>query len=373
MRLVQVDALEPGLRMGRSIYSDTGSLLLGKGVVLSNRMINKLVDNSIFYVYIDDEISEGVEPISVIDDGTMMKSINSVKKLMDELMTAENPHGVSKMIPLNTYKSVQDVIQEIMKSLENNEDVLYTVTELMGTDMYTYKHSVNVTILTIMTCKAMGYDYEMIKHIAMGALLHDIGKVKVKSDLINKKGALNVLELKEIMNHSSYGYDMIKDDRVLSPYTKLIVHQHHEKLDGSGYPNNLSKEDIPEYVRVVTICDMFDAMTSDRAYRARMPIYKAMEELMVQAVYKLDARVYQKFIQQICIYPVGTEVELSDGRMAIVVEYRNHAPSRPLIRVYDETAEKNYVEVDLLSERTVFIDNVTVGEMLYRKMESAVI
>ena len=114
MRLLQVEFIDPGTTIGRSIYSDSGSLLLAKGVVLSERMIQKLIDSNIFYIYIEDEISEGIEPTSTIDEKTMVKSIGAVKKLMDDMVFCGKNNDVKKMIPLSSYKLIQDIVQEIM-------------------------------------------------------------------------------------------------------------------------------------------------------------------------------------------------------------------------------------------------------------------
>ena len=182
------------------------------------------------------------------------------------------------------------------------------------------------------------------------------GKAQIDNDLINKQEKLSNAEWDELKNHSLYGYNMIKDDCLLSAHAKAIIKLHHEKLDGSGYPSGFDQNSIPEFVRVITICDMFDAMTTDRAYRKRMPIYKALELLMADAVYKIDRDIYLKFIQNICIYPLGTGVKLSDGRVGIVKYYRNEVPDRPIIRIANREIDDDFEEVDLLKSLSLFIE-----------------
>jgi putative nucleotidyltransferase with HDIG domain len=356
MRLIDINTLKNGDRLGRSIYDDFGNMLLGKDVVLTPSLIEKVHKSNIYYVYISDHLSEGIEAEGILDDQTMIRSIQTVKSIMTNIFSKKNKNSSSSVIPLEEYQMVEDLIDHIIDELNEHPKMLYMVTELIGTDMYTYQHSVNVTVLSILTFKKLGYPLKQIKKLAMGALLHDIGKSQINNDLINKQEKLSDDEFMELKNHSIYGYEMVKDDCLLSPHAKSIIKLHHEKLDGTGYPSGLGHESIPEFVRVITICDMFDAMTTDRAYRKRMPIYKALELLMSDAVYKIDRDLYIKFIQNICVYPLGTGVKLSDHRIGIIKEYRRESPDRPVIRI---PSDKGYEEVDLLNELTIFIEETT--------------
>ncbi len=353
MRVIQTESLKAGDIVGKSLYSDSGNLLLGKGMALTESLIHKIKDNQIFCLYIDDESSEGIEPKGIVDDETMVKSIKSIKATMDGLLKTSKKTNLAGRIPLKQYFVVENIVNELMRALEDNKDTLYTVTELMGTDMYTYKHSVNVAVLSILVAKSLEYGNEAIKNIAMGGLLHDIGKINVQIDLINKKGALTEEEFEEMKNHPEYGFEMVKDDRVLSSISKNIIRYHHEKLDGSGYQHKLRQSEIPEFVAIVTICDMYDAMTTDRSYRKRMPIYQALEILMCEAVERIDPKIYHALVKNICIYPVGSTVVLSDGREALVIEYRKDYPTRPKLKLL----AKPHTIIDLDFERTLFIIN----------------
>ncbi len=356
MRLVGVETLKIGDRLGKSVFAESGRLLLAKNVKLSLQLIKKLKKHNLHYIYIEDALSVGIESREMIDTEVMLKSVNTVKNTMESLVKPAKKGAKQGVIPMASYEAVQSVVKSLIQSIEEHEDLLYTVTELMGTDMYTYKHSVNVAVLSILTARAMNYEPQVVEKIGMGALLHDIGKIQVNNELINKSTALEPDEFQEIKRHSAYGYEMIREDVILSSYTKQIIRLHHEKLDGSGYPLGNTEESIPEYVRIVTICDMFDAMTTDRAYRQRMPIYKALEILMTEGVSKIDASIYARFIENICIYPPGTGVRLSDGREGLVIDYRSLYPSRPRVRVI-----KNGVidgEVDLMETLTLFVDEV---------------
>jgi len=355
MRIIPVTESIIGSKIGKDIYSENGKLLLAKGVVLTNSLFLKLQKQEIFYIYIDDDLSDGIEPRGIVDDHLMLKSVSVVRKVLDKVFKDRNKTKAG-LIPFKDLQMVESVISEIMNVLEESNDLLYTVVDLMGTDMYTYKHSVNVSILSIMTAKSMGYDYKTIKAIALGAMLHDIGKVRVKDGLISKQGKLSDEEFQELKSHSERGYELIKDEITMPAHSKQIIRYHHEKLDGSGYPLGLSNKEIPDFVKIVTICDIFDALTSDRAYRKRIPIYKALEIIMGESVYKLDQDIYRKFIENVCVFPPGTEVLLSDKRRAIVSTYKKNSPSRPIVRIIDESNPKDFEEIDLSICRTIFIE-----------------
>ncbi len=351
MRVIQTDALNPGDIIGRALYSENGNLLLGKGTVLTAGLIQRIQDNHIVYLYIEDEISKGIEPKGIIDDETMLQSIKTIKETMKAISKIGGNSKLQGKIPLKHYFAVENVVKELIRALEENKDVLYTVTELMGTDMYTYRHSVNVAVLSILVSQAMGYSPEIVKNIAMGGLLHDIGKVRVPAEILNKPDVLTTEEFDEMMKHPEYGYEMVKNDKVLSAMTKGIIKSHHEKRDGTGYMNGVTKDEIPDYVSIITICDMYDAMTTDRCYRKRMPIHSALEILMAESVYKIDATIYRLLVDNICLYPIGSTVVLSDGREGIVMEYRKVNPTRPKLRLI----EPPFLELDLEDELTLFV------------------
>lgn len=350
--------------LGKDVYDEYGNLLLGKGVQLTSSLIDKLVNSEIYYVYIDDALSEGIEVEGILSDRQIIKSVQQVKKIL--MNVAEpNQKGVSKMIRHEDIHAVGNLIKELIEALENSEATLFTVVDLMSADMYTYQHSVNVAILSILTCRSLGYDYETTKHIAMGALLHDVGKALVKDNLIQKKEKLSDTEMKEVKSHVVYGYDLVKDEITLSGYTKQIVRLHHEKRDGSGYPLALKEIEIPDYVRIVTICDMFDAMTSNRIYRKKMPVYKVLDILLAETIYRIDPVIYQMFIKNICIYPPGTGVRLDDGRLGIVERYNQFSPTRPVVRMFvDESGIRKQHSIDLTYNRILFIKETIETEYL---------
>lgn len=354
MRPISVNNVKEGTILGKSIYSSDGRLLLSKGIELDRKLISTLKKHQILYIYIEDEISEGIEVQSIVDDGVRIEAINTIKKVFDMAMYHSKGKERIEWIPLRAHLEVENIIENLLNNLKENENVLYSMTELMGTDMYTYKHSVNVAILAILTAKSLGINTKQIKEIAMGALLHDIGKVRIDPEILNKSEELSEQEQETIRNHTEYGYDIVRNDLSLSYITKQIIYSHHELLDGSGYPRGLRGKEILKSSMIVTMCDMFDSMTLDKSSRSKTPIYKVLETLSSKVPDKIDSEVYDKFLENIAIYPIGTGVILEDGRKAIVVDIHRACPTRPIVKIINDE-NNDYYEIDLMKKLTVFI------------------
>ncbi|MBN2794512.1 MAG: HD-GYP domain-containing protein [Clostridia bacterium] len=371
MKAARVSEALIGSMIAEPVFSEQGNLLLKEGVIVNYHVLDKLMIHEIDYVYIIEALTQGIEPKGIIEDEKLLDSVRVVKHVFEDVLEYERM-GVKSAISKEHIALVREVINELIVELEKAEDILYTVVDLIGTDAYTYRHSVNVTVLTIITSKALGYRREDIKNIALGALLHDIGKVRVEPELILKPSKLTFEERKKVEKHAEYGYELLEAIEGLPYTTKQIIRLHHEKLDGSGYPLGLQGIEIPEYVRIVTVCDMYDAMTTDRVYRKRMPIYRALDILMAEAIYRIDPKIYTVLLRNIAIYPIGTGVILSDSRIGIVTGFRKENPSRPKVRVLNNSPNSSEIhleEIDLENSQILFIEDVWDVEIVKQKKE----
>ncbi len=360
MNEIKLGELKLGDQLEEAVFSKDGNLLLNKGTVVSYEILSKLKNHDVDFYNTITRISGEHQPENVLNTRDYEKSVETVKRVFEKVLSQDQT-GIKGKIPDDQVDMVVGVVEVMLKEINSREELLYSMTKLMDTDDYTYKHSVNVSILSILTAKAMDFSDEEIKEIAIGALLHDIGKAKVGSEVIQKPSALKGNEREEMRKHPEYGYEIVKDVEGLPYSVKQIVRHHHEKLDGTGYPMGLKGMEIPKYVRLVTVCDMYDAMTTNRIYRKRMPVYTALEILMKDAVYKIDREVYRKMTSTICVFPVGVGVILSDGRVGIVSSYTHQNPTRPKVKVIDFTigqSEIDVEEINLERHHTLFIVDV---------------
>ena len=352
----RLDRVELGRITTENIYTRDGSLLVKEGTIISYDLLSKLKRHKVAYQDILSEISIAHKEPDTISPEQMDKSIDAVSTVFQDVLSPKKVTSESA-IPEKNVALVKKVVESLLDTINSSEELLYRVSEVMDADDYTYRHSVNVTVLTILTAKAMGYVEQEIKEIAMGALLHDIGKALIPGDLLQSNARLTPDEQAIMKDHPELGYELVKD-MDLPHSVKQIIRLHHEKLDGSGYPMGLKGLDIPRYVRLVTVCDMYDAMTTTRSYRKRMPLHTALEILMRDAVYKIDSEVYRQMTSTICLYPTGLGVVLSDGRIGIVSKYRHMNPTRPVVQIVEFDIHKGNVDVeelDLEKNKVLFI------------------
>lgn len=194
-------------------------------------------------------------------------------------------------------------------------------------------HSVNVCILALMIGIHLGYSRSKLFHLAMGALLHDIGKTSIPERILNKPGKLSNAEFEIIKQHSIYGYKILNNNPNISHASALIAQQHHERYNGQGYPNALSKDDIHEFAKITGIADMYDAITADRVYRKAHSPHEAFEIISASGDNLFDFYLVEAFLHHLTAYPTGTLVKLNTGEIAIVTENYPGYSRQPKVRM----------------------------------------
>jgi putative nucleotidyltransferase with HDIG domain len=334
--------------LGKPVYDDKCQLLLAKDVILTQNYIDRLKKANVQCIFIEDELSEGLEATYIVSDTLKIQSVMSVKTAFKDLAERKGTNYNIKSID-----SIKQVVDDMMRVIYDNPHTLYCMTELMGTDMYTYNHSAEVAVLSMLVAKSMKLNDTFIQKIGVGAILHDIGKMNIPAELLNKVEPLSDDELKQVKDHVQMGYDLLKDNDFISPISRQIVLLHHEKLNGSGYPYMLSGDDIPIHVRIVTLCDIFNAISSNRAYKSRINADEALETIRAEAIYELDRDIYYHLLKVVNIYPVGTLVELSSGEVGIIIKENLDAQTRPVVQIIRD--KKREEIVNLMDYLTLFI------------------
>ena len=222
---------------------------------------------------------------------------------------------------------------ELIREIVAINDVANNLAKLKTIDNYTLGHSISVCILSIVTGLSLNLDNDNLMDLALGALLHDIGKIHIKNSILNKPQILNGNEYKQIKRHSILGYEAIKNIEGFKQEIGWIIRDHHERYDGRGYPRGLSAKEIHIYPRIVSICDTYDALTTKRVYRCGIPVYQAVEYLLSMRKRQFDPELVERFVGNLSIYPIGTIVKLQSGHEGIVVESRRNNPTRPTVEL----------------------------------------
>jgi HD-GYP domain-containing protein (c-di-GMP phosphodiesterase class II) len=359
MRFLPTRSCAPGMRLARAIFNEDGIVLLGAQVELTQNLIDRLLQYGIDFIYIEDKDTDDVRISDPITDETRIRSMNEIKNSFKGLTEVSN----SKMVARNPImaRSFTRILEMIIDDLKGSDGTLMMLTNLNVMNNYLYQHSLNVTLYTIMLGIIHGYSKNDLMTLGIGCLLHDIGKTRIRQELLNKKGLLTPDEFKEIQTHTTHGFQILKNEPGIPLLSAHCALQHHERLDGSGYPRGIKGDEIHDYAKWIAICDSFDAMTTHRPHRYAMLPHQAMEVLYGCAGRLYDRQKVVLFRDNIAIYPLGITVKLNTGEKGVVVNINPNYPHRPVIRVLqdpDGQRPSDLYEIDLSQKLTIMIEQV---------------
>ena len=242
------------------------------------------------------------------------------------------------------------VIDDISESIARNTTALVSLVRLKNQHDYTYMHSIAVCALMIALAKQLNLDPEAVKQAGAAGLLHDIGKMAVPSSILNKPGKLSDDEFDTVRQHPQAGHDLLKEAGEVGDIAMDVCLHHHEKMDGTGYPHRLKGEQISLYARMGAICDVYDAITSDRAYKQGWPAAESIKKMASWCDSHFDQQLFRAFVKSVGIYPVGTLVRLTSGRLGVVIEQSETSLLTPRVRAFFSTKSNTHlapVVVDL--------------------------
>jgi len=249
------------------------------------------------------------------------KSSALMKNVLDKIMLGQD----------FDLHAVRDTVRENVKSVLKNEEAMLMMTMLKSTNEDVAEHSLNVSILAIGFAQSLGYSELELEDIGMAALLHDIGQVRVNKSILSKKGKLNQNERMEMSKHTQYGFDLLASKSDLTPSCIDVVLSHHERLSGQGYPRGLQGEQISQNVRLVSIIEVFEALTSNQTYRKGMSVMDAYKVLMAGKSTHFDEKLILNFIKWRSIYPPGSIVEMANGEVGIVIKAHKEHKLKPRV------------------------------------------
>lgn len=242
-------------------------------------------------------------------------------------------------------EAVSATADQFIDSVFRNDSALSCLRLIKDKDDYLLEHSIGVTILMVVFGRHLGLSGTELHHLCIGSLLHDVGKVKIPEHILNKPGKLSDAEYTIMKSHAMYGREIITSTQNMHQISIDVAAQHHEKLDGSGYPLGLAGDKISKYGRMIAICDIYDAMTADRVYRNGLPTPQAMKRLRSLTPHHLDTDLLHQFINCVGVYPPGTFVELSNGLVAFVIETTKN-PLLPVVKLIYNTRMNTHVMIE---------------------------
>lgn len=346
---IPLDKLEPGFITDQDIYSGS-NLLLAKGSTVTVSLVATMRLRKLEYV----EVSETSKLAKLLDDS---EQPDSLTKIMLNAKEIHEQHNLQTAVPVEMLEEATDELQGFFKEIEmgiqadpnkmrpmvglivgelaKNPGAAIKLLDLDRFDRYTYRHSLNVGLLYAMVAQDWCDSEEDLTDQVFGAVMHDLGKAKVGNEIINKQGKLTREEWEIIQLHPIWSCEMLEAVEA-NPKIISIARSHHEKLNGTGYPDGLAGDEINKYARLAAVADVYDALTTKRSYKIKMDFGKAINIIIGDCGSHFDPQIAHLFIKRVGRYPLGTFVKLSTGAVAIVVKVNEHAVNCPVVsRVLD--------------------------------------
>lgn len=326
----KVENLVPGMVLGKDVQSASGAILLPARTVLSDYSISKLRDWSVEVVQIFVSDDTFIPQQQEVENETPadMAFFDMYTQAVDDIGAMFEQIRLGGTIPM---EDCNLIAQRIMEQSIGNQGVLTRLRRVKRGDNYTYNHSLNVGIYAVLLGTWLGYNEQTLRNLAIAGLLHDIGKAKILSSILNKPGPLTREEFDEIKKHPVYGYQMIEKIAGVSKDVIMSIAQHHERENGSGYPLGLKANSIHPCAKVIAVADVYDAVTSDRVFQSKNTPYVAVDIILKESFNTLSPEVVRRFVQNVAVYFHNDRLRLNNGVEGTVVHIDQQNPTRPLL------------------------------------------
>ncbi len=382
MRRISIDKTEPGMALGKTIYTDSFDVLLNRGVVLTKDYIVRLKTRGYTTIYVEDAETADViikDPISDKIRIMATKDVLKVFKVTQACLVKIEAHTADAILKsINTPKFKKSFQQNpLLAHLCNNignflegimsQDVLSGLNSIKSFDNYTYEHSVDTAVISTIIAKKLLLNQDKLKQVAVGEFLHDIGKIFIDEKIINKPGKLTPEEFEQVKLHPVYGYELLKDVEQIGSVAAHIPYQHHERQDGRGYPRGLRGDNkldtgslkfqegdrLIMLAEIAAIADFYDACTSDRPYRKGLPPDLVYELIKTGSGVQFNKELVDCFLSVVPKYPVGYELRVKSGEYkdytGIVASVNPQRLSSPKILLLNDDQKKKIkpIEIDL--------------------------
>lgn len=381
IKKITIDQLVPGMFVHQILEQKGALTVKSQGKVTSADVVNTLKKRGVKTLAIDTDKSFKVsESSSSISSNSAenepaekilapIKSVSLEKELNRATKLHQQGKDIQKLLLENVQKETpfdtsipKAFSNKLVESVDRNPDALLCLTKIREKDDYLLEHSLNVAILLANFGKYLGMSEEEVQDLSYAGFLHDLGKIKIPDEILHKPGRLTESEMEVMKGHVKHGVDYLETMDIAAPLVQAIS-EHHERLDGLGYPAGKQGDAISKAGRMLAIADMYDALTADRVYKPGMSSQKAFSILMSDAPFRLDKALVQQFIMCLGVYPVGSLVLLSNERLAMVLEQKD-SPLTPLVKVFYSVRNSHYLtprDIDLSVDKTVSIVKAVIA------------
>jgi HD-GYP domain-containing protein (c-di-GMP phosphodiesterase class II) len=366
IKKLTIDELKPGMeivRLSSDVWEHLPGLYTEPGAIRSEDQVRRIRQNGFTHAFIEARVP-GDPPLEKRLDAALAKHHDAPSPKLrvpfeQEIDAAhdayEKAQAQAKIIMDDTkmgrqvdYKSSVEVVDEIVNSAIRNPDTLLCLAKLAKYDDYTYSHSINVSAISVVFGEYLGLDHNELNKLGVAGMMHDLGKTAVPERIINKRARLSEKEFEEIKRHPEYSYDLLRKQESVPDQVLQAVRDHHEKFNGSGYPRKIQREKTSPLARIISLADVYDALTSDRSYKDAILPNKALAVMYGMRGQDFDPKEVQSFIKCLGIFPAGSLVKLSTNFYALVYESNPTQPLLPKVKII--------LDPDLRPIRSVTVD-----------------
>lgn len=313
-------------KIASPIYNYNGSIIMNTGSVLTQRLISKIKEMGINTLYVQDENSE-LAMQEIISPITKIEMIRILKEEFDSIQRTKKVND----------RIILYLVQKLMEEISESENsIMINNIANMGEKMDLVVHSINVAILSILVARGRKYNERKLQNLCIGALLHDVGKL--------------FTEIKE--KHPMEGYLIVRENDIFSPISTVAILQHHENVDGTGFPEKVKDDKISESAKIISICNEYERKVSldENSFS-----YQIVEEIVAKTLTQFDSNILSTFVNSIYCYPNGLDVTLNNSSTGTVISQNKNFPTRPIIKI--ENSKQN---IDLLKELSLFVEKVNL-------------
>jgi len=363
--LTQISIEQLSLGMYVVSITDSDNLeIKSEGYISHQESITQLKKARITSVIVDPNKQKKIEQIDqVFSDISAVKAAqqkkrqkveipleNEIKKANKLYKSAKELQGtILESLKLNNALKVESIApttDALVDSVYRNQDALSCLTRIQSKDSYLLEHSLNVAILMSIFAKHLGFEQRIIKELTLGAFLHDIGKVLLPKEILNKRNSLSEQEKKILKSHVALGAKLLEDSPEISHIAMKMIREHHEKQDGTGYPQGLVAKEISKYGKMIAIVDKYDRLTCERPYKKSIFPISAFKTLASESPALYDEELVEKFIQCLGVYPVGTLVKLNSGKLGLISKLNKQRPLHPYVKVFYNTRLSQAIPIE---------------------------
>lgn len=367
MRRIPINSARKGDILGQSVFDPRGRVLLKSGNRLTVYLISKIKEHQIHSLYIADSDDDVGSLKDVVSPLVRMEAVHSVRDIYENFIAKTTAEDILDM-KRNQFRD-SPIITKLMKAAEKlsdevflNPNAMVEMVSIKSLDNYLYEHAVNVAVLSLLLGMDLHLKEDELGKLVLAALLMDVGSHFIADDILNTPGPLTPDQMTEVKKHPAASHEYLTKKTQMSASVRHLILQHHERMDGSGYPSGVSGADIHPLARILAITDTYDALTSDRPHRPGYSPNEALEMIMGSAGRQFDFRLVNLFAKRVVAYPVGTYVRLSNNDQAEVIDMNADIPLRPIVKILKPGSPQNTdKEIDLVKNL-----NITVTEVIYQ-------